>query len=377
MAQQTRLLLLIPHLGGGGAEQVTAQLARNLDPGQFEIHLCLITQDQPGAKPIPTWVQVHRLHRRRVRHAWLSLLWLIHARQPAVILSGMAHLNFLVLLLKPLLPASTRILVRQNTTASSAAQTWLSRLPYRWLYPRADAILCQSEAMAADLAANFNIAPAKLKVLANPIDVDEIRAAASLLNSPSSHLPSLLVIGRLSPEKGIDLLLRALPEIRRQHLGVRLTILGAGPEEANLRRLSLELGLESATTFAGFRENLAKYFAEATLFILPSRYEGLPNALLEAAAAGLPLVATPCSPGLSNLLHNAPGTWLAHDLSVKSLAQAILTALATLGQDKPAPGTPDQDTPQRFHHAFLAPFETRTAIAAYGALIRSTAGVQP
>ena len=364
MAQQTRVLLLIPHLGGGGAEQVTAQLARHLDPGQFEIHLCLITADQPGAKPIPTSVQVHRLHRSRVRNAWLPLIQLIHAKQPAVILSSMAHLNFLLLLLRPFLPSSTCILVRQNTTASSAAQDRLTRLLYRWLYPRANAILCQSQAMATDLVTTFHIPPAKLKVLANPIDISQIRSSSPSTGNPWPHL---LVVGRLSHEKGIDLLLHAMPQIRQQHPHVHLTIVGIGREEAYLTRLTIELGLESATTFAGFRENLAEYFSEATLFVLPSRYEGLPNALLEAAAAGLPLVATPCSPGLCNLLHSAPGTWLAHDVSAESLAEAILTALASL----------DHDAPQRFDHAFLAPFETRIAVAAYASLIQSFAGDQP
>jgi glycosyltransferase involved in cell wall biosynthesis len=283
----------------------------------------------------------------------------------------MAHLNFLLLLLKPLLPHRTRILVRQNTTASAAAKTWLSRLPYRFLYPRADAILCQSEAMAADLADNFGLPAQKLQVLANPIDMQAIRAACAPhhCKGQADAWPRLLSIGRLAHEKGMDLLLQALPEVIRQHPQVHLQILGTGPQEAKLRQLCVELNLETAVTFAGYRQDLARFYAEATLFILPSRYEGIPNALLEAAAAGLPLAATPCSAGLYDLLHDAPGTWLAEDLSAKSLATAILAALAALA----GPPGGQHDEPQRFHHAFLAPFEIGSAIAAYAALIQSAA----
>jgi glycosyltransferase involved in cell wall biosynthesis len=88
----------------------------------------------------------------------------------------------------------------------------------------------------------------------------------------------------------------------------------------------------------------------------------MPNALLEAAAAGLPIVATPCSAGLVDLLRDAPGTWLSKAISSDSLTETILTALITLsGSDR---------QPQRFGHAFLEPFELNRAIAAYAALIQ-------
>jgi glycosyltransferase involved in cell wall biosynthesis len=369
MTRRTKLLLLIPHLGGGGAEGVAAHLARHLDRQRFEIHLCLITKDCAGARPPSDGVQVHRFEAKRVRNAWFQLIRLIRARQPDVILSSMAHLNFQVLLIKPLLPRRARILVRQNTTASAAARSWYSRLPYRCLYPRADAILCQSEAMAADLADNFGLAKSKLEVLANPIDVRSIRASSSApglewneqAKWPSNSSPRLLTVGRLAREKGIDLLLRALVAIKRQYSTVHLTILGTGPEEAAIRDLVRELKLEDTVSLPGYINSPEDYYASATLFVLPSRYEGMPNALLEAAAAGLPLVATPCCAGVCELLQDAPGTWLASSISVDALAEALLTALTAL--------TSQQELPPRLDHAFLSPFEIGTAIAAYQDLI--------
>ena len=349
MTQRNKLLLAIPHLGGGGAERVFAQLARHLNPMHFEVHLALITEDAPGAAALPDWVTLHRLHTGRVRHAAPKLLSLIRALKPRIVLSGMAHLNFLVLLLKPLLPSATRVLIRQNTTASAAARTALSRLLYRRLYPRADLILCQSQAMATDLTQHFGIAPDKLIVLNNPIDFPTPSKPAQ-----ATDICTLLAVGRLSHEKGLDLLLEALARVRAVYPQAKLTILGVGAEETKLKALATTLELTDCVTFAGHAEP-AQYYAQSTLFVLPSRYEGMPNALLEAAAAGLPIVATPCSDGLSELLQEAPGAWISTAITAEVLANSIITALDTLAAK----------SIRRYEHAFVAPFKTETAIAAY------------
>ena len=367
MKQRTKLLLAIPHLGGGGAERVIANLAQHLDPQRFQIHLVLLTDDGPGAEVPPEWVIVHRFGARRVRNAWLRLLRLIRAERPDVILSGMAHLNFLLLLLKPFFPRRTALLIRQNTTASAAATGILTRLAYRHLYPHAGRIICQSQGMADDLTQHFRIPSEKLVILVNPVDISTIRAAiASQAERTPLPVPGprLLCVGRLSPEKGVDLLLRSLPAVKAIHPNVHLTILGTGSAAKLLQQLAVQLGLESAVTFAGYADPAA-YYASATLFVLPSRYEGMPNALLEAAAAGLPIAATPCCTGITDLLHGAPGVWCAPAITHEAIAQTILTALAELNNAA--------DSCPRFDHTFLAPFKLPTAIAAYASLLENTA----
>ena len=356
--QRIRLLLAIPHLGGGGAERVIALLAQHLDPTRFEIHLVLITADAPGSEPPPAHVTVHRLNQARVRNAWLPLLRLIRALRPDAVLSGIAHLSFLILLLKPFLPRRTRIpiriLVRQNTTASAAATHWLTRLAYRHLYPRAGRILCQSQPMADDLARNFNLNPEQLTVLRNPITPLPITRPYP---GTSNETINLLFIGRLSKEKGADLLLQAFQSVQRSHPLAQLTILGIGPEEPALRNLAAELNIAHAVHFAG-HASPAPCYAAATLFVLPSRYEGIPNALLEAAFAGLPIIATPASGGVVELLQSQPYCWLAAAITSESLAETILTALATLASVR-----------QRIQHSFLAPFHLDRAIPAYAEVI--------
>ena len=364
-SRRSKILLLIPHLGGGGAERVTTLLARGLSAKKYELHLGVITQSKTVYEGVPSRVSLHALGAPRVRAGAWRLLRLVRQLKPDLILSGMFHLNFLVLLLRPFFPRGTRILVRQNGSVSSArALPWATRWLYRLLYPRADRVICQSQAMAEELARELGVAKQRLAVLPNPVDVEEIRngVGEQMWTGPGPHL---LAVGRLSREKGFDLLLRAMVAVRRDFSEVSLLIAGAGAEEAALKAERHALGLDEAVRFAGDLAQPWSLFPEATLFVLSSRQEGLPNALLEAAAAGLPIVALPASGGVVDLLRDKPGVWLAPEISAEALAASLLAALRAL-----RPG-------ERFVHSFVEQFQLDRAIPAYQGLIDETLHVRP
>jgi glycosyltransferase involved in cell wall biosynthesis len=356
-------LLLIPHLGGGGAERVTALLTRGLSPDKYEIHLGLMTKPACPSECLPAFATVHSLGAHRVRSAALPLLRLVRSLKPDVILSGMAHLNFLVLLLRPFFPRKTRVLVRQNSTASSS----LPQLPrytgflYRLLYPSADRIVCQTDAMADDLTRQSGIKPSRMQVLFNPVDTDAIHA---LINcNPTQWFgpgPHLLAIGRLSREKGFDLLLQAFSSLRLKFPCADLTIVGEGPEESALKTMRRTLRLETSVRFPGYVLHPESYFPGAALFVLSSRHEGLPNALLEAAAGGLPIVGLPASEGVARLLDGQRGTWMANQVSSKALIDVLLRALQSISSG------------QRFEHRWVEPFCMDSAIKGYESLIDET-----
>jgi glycosyltransferase involved in cell wall biosynthesis len=277
----------------------------------------------------------------------------------------MAHLNFLVLLLRPFYPQKTAVLVRQNGTVSAALAfggfARYTRLLYRRLYPRADWVICQTGAMAQDLVAELGIREDRLAVLPNPVEVDEIRRATDCSESQwTGPGPHLLAVGRVSREKGFDLLLRAFASVLEHFPNADLVIAGKGPEEAPLKAQCRQLGLDASVCISGHVPHPSVYFPGATLFVLSSRHEGLPNALLEAAAAGLPIVALPASGGVVDLLRGQPATWLAANISAGALATSLLAALETL---LPV---------ERFDHAFVEQFSIERAIPAYQQLIDAT-----
>ncbi len=360
--------MLIPHLGGGGAEQVISLLAKGLSSKKYEIHVGLITGTVSSPESLPPEVELHVLGATRVRASFFPLLNLVRETNPDVILSGIAHLNFLVLLLRPLYPSQTRVLVRQNGTVSSALAfgnlPWYTRSLYRLLYRHAHCVICQTRAMAEDMMREIGISRDRLAVLPNPVDAAAIRRsmaqASNAWNSWQGPGPHLLAVGRLSREKGFDLLLQALNIIRQQFPDAGLIVAGSGPEAANLKAQCGELGIDANVRFVGQVAHPYAYFPGADVFVLSSRQEGLPNSLLEAASAGLPIVALPASAGIVDLLREQPGTWLAPEASARALAASLLAALQTVH-----PG-------ERFAHSFAEQFAMDKAIHAYEDLIDAT-----
>lgn len=360
MFDRPKLLFLIPHLGGGGAEQVTRLLVQNLDPTRYELHLGLVTQSSVKQAAMPAGVCVHALGASRVRMGMGKILGLVRRLKPDLIFSGMAHLSLVVLILRPVFPRGTRVLIRQNATASSSLRfgglPWYTRLLYRLLFPRADRILCQTNAMARDLATLTS--SARIAVLPNPVDVDGIRAEASKSNSRwKGPGPHLLAVGRLSPEKGFDILLRAFFRVSLHFPHADLTIVGSGQEETTLRSLADEFGVSPAVRFAGQVDLPAAFFPGATVYVLCSRHEGMPNALLEAAAGGLPIVALPSSQGIVELVEGQSGVWLANNISCDALSDELIKALHILHRG------------QRFPHGFIDQFRLEHSISAFRQLI--------
>lgn len=244
MARRTRILLLLSHLGGGGAEHVIALLARGLSQEKYEVHLGLVGQADPSGESLPGWVQVHPLGAGRARAGAWPLLHLIWRLRPEVVLTGAAEVSFLVLMLRPLFPAGTSVLVRQNATATSVMAFGrlprLTRLLYRLLYRNSDQVICQSRDMARDLARAAGIGEAQIAVLPNPVDLAGIRAALRTPAATGGAGQQLLAVGRLSQEKGFDLLLKALPTVRERFPDVKLNLVGAGREEQALKSLCRE-----------------------------------------------------------------------------------------------------------------------------------------
>jgi glycosyltransferase involved in cell wall biosynthesis len=361
--QRAKVLLLIPHLGGGGAERVIATLARCLSPEKYEVHLGLVTQSAPEMQNFPELNSVYALGARRVRYGAWKILRLVWLERPAVILSGMAHLNVLVLALRPLFSSRTRVVIRQNGAIAATLAVWgnspFLRRIYSATYKRADMVICQTHQMAEELHSTLGIDRAKLVVLPNPVDVAAIRVSADAETTeiPTSSGLRLLAVSRLAPEKGVDLLLEAFAGVLRRFPSADLRIAGDGSCRPALERQCKHLGIEQRVKFLGNVAEPASLFRCATLFVLSSREEAMPNALLEAAAAGLPIVATPASPGLAAVLNGQPGTWLVREISAKAVEATLCDALSSIHAG------------QRFRHVWIEPFDLKNAIPAYERVI--------
>ena len=164
----------------------------------------------------------------------------------------------------------------------------------RVFYRRADVVTANTEGV---LEALQDMGPWKrLDLLPNPLP-----GGLSLQDSqpsPVHRQQEVLAVARLVPQKGLDVLIRAFaslpPSVRE---GWRVTLVGDGPERQALEALASDAGLRESIRFEGFRSDPLVFMRRASIFALPSRFEGMPNALLEAMAAGLPSVVSDASPG--------------------------------------------------------------------------------
>ncbi len=301
--RKKRLLITLAHLSAGGAERVALTLLRRLSRDRFEIHLALVRREGRLLADVPPDVPIHDLGARRVRTAGPALIRLVRRLRPDVVYSTIFYLNHYLLLLRPLLPRGTKLVIREGITVSSALETWRSpwlwSLLYRTSYRSADRIICQCDFMREDLATRFRVPRSRMITVYNPLDLDEIQVRADAAPNPFAEKgagPHLVAAGRLSPQKGFDTLIRALPALHRLHPNAELWVLGEdrtadGSMRRQLEELSLAQGIGDRVHFTGHQENPHPFFKHADLFVLSSRYEGLPNVLLEALGCGCPVVA--------------------------------------------------------------------------------------
>ncbi len=334
------LLIVIPSLQGGGAERVVTTLVRHLDRTRFSPAIALLDgRHAVFATDIPTDVPVIDLGTRRVRHSLPALVRLIRSRQPDVVMSVIGVLNIGLALVRPLLPARTRLVARETVPVREVPRSPLERLAwrvaYRRLYPRFDRVICQSEAMRSELELEFGLPDDRAVVIPNPVDIVRIQALAATTATEaagygeweSSGAIRLVAAGRLSHEKGFDLLLRALAQLRDARF--QLVLLGDGPLRAELEALARELGIGARVHFAGFVQNPYAVFARAHAFVLSSRFEGFPNAVLEALASGTPVIATPAIGGIKEMISGRTGCVLTDAVSVPALADALARLAAS------------------------------------------------
>jgi glycosyltransferase involved in cell wall biosynthesis len=242
----------------------------------------------------------------------------------------MGHLNIALIAAKPFFPRDTKLVVREAVIPSALFREEnknirLWGLLYRNFYKRADRIVCLSDSMVSDLVENFGIPREKLVRIYNPVDTEKVRESAQTGNDPFAGTgPHLVAAGRICRQKGFDLLIDAMPAVLRHFPDAQLTILGEGPLEAELREQARNLGLQEKVIFLGFQANPWLYLKHADAFILPSRYEGVPNVLLEALTLGTPVVVSDCPGGIREIRDSVGNMAVVPPENPSALAEAII-----------------------------------------------------
>lgn len=268
-----------------------------------------------GYSPNPLVRLWHNLKRIR------ALRCAIRQSQPDCILSTMVSPNVLTLIAIQGLHLPIIVSERTDPFRYPLNKVWtLLRL---WYYRKADRVTVQSESYKHYFPPTIQYICCAIP---NPVPMPQ---NVQNVMKPEQEPPTLggahtvVAIGRIGHEKGFDLLLQAFARIRATHPAWSLVLWGDGPEQANLEALTKKLGLDGCVHLPGRTKQVFEKLRLSDLFVLSSIFEGFPNALVEAMACGLPVIAFDCSAGVRDIIRDGVDGVLVPPEDVDALAVAM------------------------------------------------------
>lgn len=272
---------------------------------RYDISLVLLDRE-PHAYAVPAWIDVVQFDTGgKLLSSIVALRRLLSRLRPDVTVSFLTRANISNIVATWRLRTTCLISERVNSSAHFSGRLCaaVSKLLLRLSYPRADHVIAVSNGVEQDLVRNFAVSQKRISIIFNPVDhelIEELGASAPDVAIDGEYIAAT---GRLVPNKNFPMLIEAFAE---SGLPGSLVILGEGPERPKLEALIAQLGLEGRVHLPGFVDNPFAILKRASLFALPSNAEGFPNGLVEAMACGLPVVATNCASGPSEILLNKP-----------------------------------------------------------------------
>jgi glycosyltransferase involved in cell wall biosynthesis len=252
-----------------------------------------------------------RANAQRIR----ALRRTVSTLEPHAVLSFMTSMNVLIILACIRLPVRIVVSERVDPAAHQESHIWNDLRSL--LYQFADAVVVQTDSIGGWFRRRLR-KKTRVAVIPNPV-----LPQSGIESCDDEMQPFLLAAGRFTHQKGFDLLIRAFDEATMEKKELKLIIAGEGPEAHTLRELATRLGLGARVSFPGRVRELSRLLKCAVAFILPSRYEGFPNVLLEALAVGVPCVATDCPGATREILGDGAYGLLVPPEDAGALAEAI------------------------------------------------------
>ena len=320
----------LPSFAGGGAENALARLAGFWASEGRTVRFVVNAATGPVRARVGPEIEVVDLGVDDPARAFPGLLgWIGRARPPLLATALMSANVTGALAVRLRSPGTATVaLIRNHISAEILGKARLKRTlgapPLRWAYRQADAIGCVSRSVADDIVAYAGVDPKKVFVTYNPLPERAETATAE----PWTELPRpvIITVGRLESQKDHATLLKAFARLRATREAT-LAIVGSGSLRSEIDALVARLGIGGSVVVYDYRADIAACIAGSDLLVLSSRYEGLPNVVLEALEAGVTVAAPDAPGGSAELLEDGRLGHLCAVGDVDGLARAMTEGL--------------------------------------------------
>lgn len=289
--------ILVPHLGPGGTSRDSVEWANRFKEKGFNVPVLALRASGAFRKRLRPGVPFEQLNLGGTFSGLPALLRRLRKSHSAFILTNCLSSACAVVLFRWLgLFAGRLIFVESINPSQALRSSWKSACGYRLIHRNADAIVHISQ-FGYHYARHLRRQTSRSHYIPNIVPVAKARRKPG----KSSSL-RLLAVGRLDVIKGYARLIEAMPEVIRAFPDATLRICGDGDQRQQLKELVIRLGLSSKIELVGHVEDISAELRAADVFLLTSYFEGMPNALIEALAAGVPVAGTSCGGSVRRLL---------------------------------------------------------------------------
>ncbi len=283
------IIFIIPSLDKGGAEKVSLNLAKGISKNNFQINIIHFNKNFDENKIKKNFnINFIYVQNKRFRYSVFKTFRILQKHNPEYIFSSLSHINIYLLVLKFFNLINGKLIIRESNLPSIQIKfSKISRIlnfAYKYLYKYSNLIICTSPLMIDQFNQNYNLSLNKLFLLHNPVDVELINKLSLPVKRVKQKCIYFVSIGRLEYQKAFDELIIFFSNIK--NIEYKLSIIGDGKEKEKLQNLINHYKLNDKIFLLGHKKNPYNLIANSDIVISLSRWEGMPNSILESLALG-------------------------------------------------------------------------------------------
>ena len=331
-----KILFILQNFEGGGAERVFIHIANGFYEQGYEVSFLLGNKTGVYFDLVNPDIRILELKAKSLFSYLLKLPTIFKRNNYSHIFTASDNISIAAVIIKKFTRVKPVIIctLHYNLHFMLSLLPWANRqwvrLSNKYFITHADKLVAVSMGVAEGFKKGTCKQVVQLQTIYNPVFDEEIYVKATkpvtedLFNSGKK---TLLTVGRLSKQKNQQCLLKAFSKLVQTDKNIQLIILGIGPLERELKKLTADLDLMDSVHFLGFKQNPFNYIQRSDLFVLSSLFEGLPTVIIESMALGINVVSTNCFSGPAEILGEGKLGWLCSVNDADDLAEKIIKAL--------------------------------------------------